>query len=184
MAMQLVIQIFALIILFAFFLFLFFQFYNIMFRGFAPFISTKGKIVKRIVDEMEIDENATVYEFGCGRAGFLRALRKKYQKANLIGVEYSLLPYIVARVQASLCKSGMPEIRILKKNFFKVDIHDADVIYCYLNIKTMTELEHKFKRECRKGAQIISFAFRLPNMEAEKEISVEGIKEKVYFYRV
>jgi tRNA G46 methylase TrmB len=51
---------------------------------------TEGKI-----DEIKIPDGAVVYELGCGRAGFLRALEEKFPQAKYIGVEYSFWPYLL-----------------------------------------------------------------------------------------
>lgn len=156
------------------------QFFNIFFRGFAPFVSTRPKVIKKIIDELAMKEDAVVYELGCGRAGFLRALRKKYPKAKLVGVEYSFWPFVVAEIQNSFTKS---RIDIKKKSMFKVDISGADVIYCYLNAKMMEELAKKFKTECKPGATVISYTFALHGMPSEKVLEI-GKHEKVYFYRI
>jgi len=156
------------------------QFFNIMFRGFAPFISTKPEIIKKIVDEIKIESDAKVYELGCGKAGLLRAVEARYPQAELIGVEYSFWPYLIARMQISLSKS---KIKIIKKNLFKVNLADADLIYCYLNLATMRKLEEKFKQECKSGTSIISYAFALPSLRPEKIVELEN-GEKIYFYRI
>ena len=175
----LIIQTITLLVLLFFLAFFAVQFFNIFFRGYAPFVSTRPKVIKSIIGELAIKEDATVYELGCGRAGFLRALRKKYPKAKLFGVEYSFWPYLVAEMQNSLSKS---KLEIMRKNMFKVDLSGADVIYCYLNAKMMEELAKKFKGECKPGATVISYTFPLHGMPSEKVLEV-GKNEKVYFYR-
>ena len=153
------------------------QFYNILFRGYAPFISSKKEIIKKIISKLELKENGVIYELGCGNAGFLRAARKKFPSAELVGFEYSFLPYVIAQIQNSLSKS---KISIRKKNIFKVDLSQADVLYCYLNVLTMKKLEEKIKTEGKSGLKIISYQFPLPDMKIEEILADE--KGKVYFY--
>ena len=178
--MTIIIQAFFILLLLVFFIFFIIQFFNICFRGFAPFISTRPKVIQKIINELKMEEDSTVYELGCGRAGFLRALRKKYPQAKLIGIEYSFLPYLIGQIQNSLtgCK-----LKILKENFLKADLSEADVIYCYLNQATMKKLAAKFSQECRPGTVIISYLFSLPDRESEKVIEA-GKREKIYFYRI
>ena len=64
------------------------QFFNVIFRGYAPFISSKPEVIKAIMQELKLKEDVIVYELGCGKAGFLRAIEEKYPQAKLIGVEY------------------------------------------------------------------------------------------------
>lgn len=175
--MTLAIQIIIMLLFIIFAVFFMVQFYNIVFRGYAPFISTKKKIIKKIIEKLELKEDGVIYELGCGQAGFLRAARKKFPQAKLVGFEYSFLPYVIAQIQNSLSKS---KISIKKKNIFKVDLSEADVLYCYLNLLTMRKLEDKIKAEGKKGLKIISYQFPLPSLQT-KEILEIG-KDKVYFY--
>ncbi len=170
------------IVIFLFLIIVFFicEFFNIIFRGYAPFISTKSKLIKRIIDGLEYknSENFTVYELGCGQAGFLRAFEKRCPQSKLFGIENLFLPWLIAKIQTSLSKSN---IKIIKKNLFKVDLSEANLIYCYLNQKMIKKLADKFKQECKPGTKIISYAFSLPNQKADKEIELEN-KNKIFFY--
>ena len=165
-------------------LFLFFavQFYNLTFRGFAPFISSRPYVIKAVLKELKLKDEARVYELGSGRAGFLRAIEDNYRTARLVGVEYSLFPFFIAQLQISLAHS---KIKLRRENIFKTDINDANVVYCYLNINTMKQLKEKFERDCRPGTQIVSYMFRVPDWEADKIVEIPERKgEKIYFYKV
>ena len=177
--MSLAIQIIIMLLFIVFAVFFMVQFYNVVFRGYAPFISSKRKIIKKIIAKLELREDGVIYELGCGNAGFLRAARKKFPQAKLTGFEYSFLPYTVAQIQNSLSRS---KIIIKKKNIFKVDLGKPDVLYCYLNLLTMKKLEDKIKAEGKKGLKIISYQFPLPNIKAEEIL--EDRKDKVYFYNL
>jgi hypothetical protein len=155
------------------------QFFNVLFRGQAPFISTNKKIIKKAVEKIQLNVGETVYELGCGRALFLKSLAKKFPAARYRGVEHSLLPYWLAKLQNAVAKS---KIEIIKDNFFKINLSDANLIYCYLNPKMMEELSLKIKSECRPGTKIISYQFSLPGARLEKFIK-DGSK-RIYFYRV
>ena len=159
------------------------QFFYIALGGYAPFFLTKEKVMKKIIDEISFGDDEVVYELGCGNAGFLRAVEKKFPELKkLTGVEWFFFPYLIGSIQTSLKRS---KIKILKKNFFEIDLEDADVVYCFLNKKTMRGLKDKFLRECKKGTQIISYQFTLPEIKPEKVIDLENNeKDKVYFYTI
>ena len=74
------------------------------------------------------------------------------------------------------------KIKIKKKNFFKVSLEDADLIYCYLNVSMMKKLGKKFQTECKKGTKIISLNFPLPDIEEKKLIHVD--KNRLFFYEI
>ncbi len=167
------------LILFLFFLeFFVVQAYNIIFRGYAPFLATKGKVIKRILDELKPDEEASIYELGAGRAGFLRAARKRRPGAKLTGVEYSTTPWLIGQMQNALSGS---RITMLKKNFFQVDLKEADAVYCYLNIDTMKKLEPKFAAELKPGARLISYQFPLRDKTPARKIDM-GDDGRIYVY--
>jgi 16S rRNA A1518/A1519 N6-dimethyltransferase RsmA/KsgA/DIM1 with predicted DNA glycosylase/AP lyase activity len=155
------------------------KFYNIVFRGFAPFVSTRFKAILGILKEMDLNGDEHVYELGAGKAGFLRAVEQKFRNLELTGVEYSWWPYILARIQVILSGS---RIKLVRKNIFKVNLKDADVIYCFLSDTMMKKLEKKIKEECRPNTMVISYNFPFPNIESEKVIK-EG-KDNIYFYRI
>ena len=155
------------------------QFYNIVFRGFAPFISTKFNAILSILKELELTGEENIYELGSGKAGFLREVEQKFNNSNLIGVEYSWWPYFLAQMQIKLSNS---KIKLIRKDIFKVNLKEADVIYCFLSPEMMGKLEKKFRVECRSGTLIISYHFRIPSFEPEKVIKEE--KNNIYFYRI
>jgi len=159
------------------------NFFYIIFQGYAPFIITRDKILNIILNHISFKDSNIIYELGSGKAGFLRAIEKKYpQIKKLIGIEYFFLPYFLSRIQLSLIKSN---IKILNKNIFNTNFAEADVIYCYLNNGMMGKLKEKFRKECKRGAQIISYQFPLPNLTPVKVVDIEDEgKDKVYFYKM
>jgi hypothetical protein len=156
------------------------QFYNILFRGFAPFVSTHPLVVSRVILEARLAPGQQVYELGCGKAGFLVGLEKKFPQAKYAGIEYAFWPWFVAKAQLLLAGS---KIKLIKQNLFNADIADADLIYCYLNPKMMQDLEIKFKKECKPGTQIISYCFPMTEMPPEKTIELED-NTRVYYYTI
>jgi hypothetical protein len=159
------------------------QFFNIIFRGHAPFISTKTNVINKIFSGLDLPKNFSgqVYELGSGKASFLKNFQNNYPEAKLTGVEYSFWPYLISKIQLSL--NPKSKIQIIKKNMFSVDLKNADVIYCFLNIEMMKDLEKKFKAECKPGATIISYCFHLPNIQPVKEIEAEN-KSKIFYYKI
>lgn len=159
------------------------QFFQVALGGYAPIIPTKNKVIKRIIKEMSPKDGCAVYELGCGHAGFLRAAENKFPNIKkLVGAEYFFFPYLIGKIQTSLRKS---KIKIIKKNCLRLNIGEADIIYCFLNKPMMAKLKEKFKKECKAGTQIISYQFSLPDLEPEKIINLENNKkDKVYFYTI
>ena len=84
------------LVVFAFFIIILGEhLYKTIFKGFAPFIITRPKIVKEIIKRLEINNKSIIYELGCGQAGFLKAVGKKYPNSILVGIENSIILYLI-----------------------------------------------------------------------------------------
>jgi len=160
--------------------FLISEFYSILFRGYAPLISTKTDVLKKILEEIQLASGAKVFELGAGSAGFLRAVEKKFPAAVLTGIEHSFWPWLTTKLQLALRHS---KIEMIRSDLFKINLKQADLIYCYLNPKMMQALESKFKAECKPSTQIISHAFPLPTLAPAKVIESDN-HNKIFFYNI
>lgn len=178
--MMYILDIFILVVLILILIIFIIQFFNIAFRSFAPFIPSNRKAKQEAIRKLEMKEDGVLYELGCGDAGLLRIARKKFPKAKLIGIEYFSLPFLIAKIQDALTKS---KLILLKKNFFNVNLSDANAIYCFLNIQQMIKLKPKLEKECKPGTILISYHFTLPDKQYEKVVEIEN-KNKIYFYKL
>lgn len=167
-----------LVILVLIFLGLIWQFIQVVFLKKAPFFLTGRKVFNAIIAELKNESFDQIVELGCADASFLRLLSKKYPQAKCSGVENLWGAYFLARIFCAQYKN----IKIFHKNIEKFDLHQADLIYCFLNVVTMKKLEAKFKNECRPGTKIISYNFPLPSIEPYKIIRVDA--KAVFFYQI
>jgi len=155
------------------------QFYNIIFKGYAPFISTDKTTLNKIISEIKIKEPSIIYELGCGRADFLRSIEKRFAQTKLIGVENLFTLCLINSLKLKLQGS---KIKLLNSDLMAIDLSEADLIYCYLNNVTMANLGEKLKQECRVGTQIISRSFSIPQFEPSKVLVIKN--KKIYFYQL
>ncbi len=134
-------------------------------RG-VPFISSPKKHFDRVLEEANLKPGQKVYDLGCGKAHFLVRASKKFGLRGE-GYEMSLAPYWWGRFNVFVNKA---DVKLHCQNFFKADLHDADLIYCYLFPEVMAKLSPKFKAELKPGAKVISYDFRIPDLTPAKEI--------------
>ena len=150
--------------------------------GGIPFISSNKKDYDAIIRAMDIKPGETVVDLGCGKAHFLIKAAKEKQ-AKGIGYELVLWPYWWARF--NVWKSGAP-VKILRRDFFKADLREADVVFCYLFPETMVKLEAKFQNELKSGSRLVSYSFKLPNRQPDKKIITNDDNTelgRIYLYR-
>ncbi|MEI7452306.1 MAG: rRNA adenine N-6-methyltransferase family protein [Candidatus Falkowbacteria bacterium] len=158
------------------------DFFNIVYRGFAPlfpFFTINTKMTDLILHSVTLKPNVTIFELGAGPAKFLQAAEKIQPQANLIGIEYSLVPYLIGKFLLKKVKSN---IKLIQQNLYKTDISHADLIYCYLIPSMMGKLAEKVKKECRSGTLIISYMFSIPGLELKK--TIQNNNETTYIYEI
>src|SRR6056297_198983 len=74
---------------------------QILINNSAPFFASNKKIINRVIGEIEMQPGMTIYELGCGKARFLKKLRKKYPEQNLklVGIENFIFPLTLLKIQ-------------------------------------------------------------------------------------
>ncbi|MFA6919354.1 MAG: hypothetical protein WC244_04600 [Patescibacteria group bacterium] len=148
----------------------------------VPFVSSHFGDVNEILAVMELVPGQVICDLGCGKAQILIKACKKY-KVKGIGYELSLWPYLWARLNVWL--SGA-DVKIYFANFFQADLSKADMIYCYLFPEIMAKLEHKFQKELKPGAKVVSYGFKMPNMTPDKVVITHADNVelgKIYIYK-
>jgi hypothetical protein len=147
----------------------------------VPFVSFPKKFLVEILEIMAPKENETLIDLGCGDATLLIEAEKRY-KVKGIGYELSPTAFFLSYFNKIFKKS---KIKIFYKNFFKANLKEADLIFCYLFPEIMEKLSEKFKKELKKGTKIFSLSFPLPNWP-NKEIRYldeKNKKWKIYIYQ-
>jgi hypothetical protein len=169
----------------AFFLVLLFvgkQVFNFLLKGFAPFISSRPWVIEQLLQELDKMGFRGVFQaisIGSGRSGLIYALEKKFPKVECIGIDDGLWPTLVSRVQVFLHRS---HIKVMRQDLRHIDVSQADLIYCKLDLPKLREFEKKFKFECKPGAVVLSNGFVVPNMPITRVIDLERRKGRFAFF--
>lgn len=141
----------------------------------APWLPTRKKELKRMIELANIQPGDNVYDLGCGDGRLLVASKKIQPKSNVFGIELSLLPYIISKIRVG----G----KVMFGNFFKKDLSNADVVFVFLMKRIYPELKVKLEKELKPGTRVIVSTWSIDGWEVEKKISgqQEGI---VYLYKM
>lgn len=140
-----------------------------------PFVPSNKKSVKKMIEIADLKKGQKVYDLGCGDARIITEATKKGTTA--IGYELAPLAYILGYLRIKLTNSSG---KILFQDFFKANLKDADVIFCYLTPEPLSKLLPKFQKECKKGTKIISNTFKIKDLEPIQKID----KPKLYIYEI
>lgn len=145
----------------------------------APWVPTFRRDLDRVNKIVNLKPGDTFLEAGCGNARVTIYIAKNNPEANIIGVEYSFLMFVWAKVRSVL--SGLSNLTIRYGDALKVDVSDMDVVYTYGLTDTVNEkLLPKMKQELRPGSRFISYAFTIEGDNVAKDVSETS--SNIYIY--
>lgn len=154
---------------FAFFIF----FLTLTFITGAPFVRSNKQAVDAMIRLAKIKKGTKVYDLGSGDGTLL--FRAAALGATTVGLEIN--PFLVLWTRTKNMLSIRPKkgfnpvnrITVYWKNFWRADLHDADVVFVYLLPWRMEALENLFKKRCKPGTRIVSNSFIFPALKRVDE---------------
>ncbi len=126
----------------------------------APFVPAEPEVVARIIKLAQIKKGQIFYDLGSGDGRLV--IYAAMQGAKAYGVEIDRLRVFYSRLWIKFLGLSQ-KAQIIQKNFFEVDLSEADVVCLFLLQETNQKLKEKIKREVKKGALVISYAFTFEN---------------------
>jgi SAM-dependent methyltransferase len=149
-------------------------------RG-ALYVSTSRIRISAVFQNMDMASGQCLVDLGCGDGRVLRAARRRFP-VRAVGYELNPLAFLRARLQCI----GDEMIEIRRRDFWKADLSEADVLFCYLFPDVMKRLADKLRLELRPGTVVASCNFALPGFEPEKVLRPAGSlhHDPIYIYRI
>lgn len=147
----------------------------------APWVPTKPKQKKQLIEVVNLPRNAVCYDLGCGDGTVLFALARKHPDAKAIGYDISILPLLIGWTRKLLGGKKYKNVSIRFGNLFKKDVSDADLVFVFLLDKSYARLKEKFRRELKDDANIVVEAWPIKNIQPIREIRQEGLLP-IYIY--
>lgn len=125
----------------------------------APYVPLEPEIVQKILAYLELKPGETFYDLGSGDGRIV--IGAATLGANAFGVEIDPLRVWYSRLWIAALMLGK-KAHIIQKDFFSVDLSDADAVSLYLLPMTNDVLTNKLDKELKPDARVISVAFTLP----------------------
>ncbi len=153
------------------------------FRNKVPFVPSPRKVVRKMVDLADARPGEKICDLGSGTGRILFEAARQYPQNMIYGIENSLTLRIVSGFLLVLHPLARKRIKIVNRDFFNVDLHNLDVIFCFLTPEALRILAPKFQA-LKTGSRIIAYMFPLENQENFTEaIEHVGDKDTIYYYK-
>lgn len=129
------------------------------------------------------DLDGVIYELGAGWGGLALALARRYPSHAVVGIEISMIPWIVARMRFAMI--GPANLSLRRRDFFAEPLSDATLVSCYLPPKAAEGLREKLEAELRPGSLVIANTFAIRAWRPLDEVTAPDIyASKVYLYEI
>lgn len=128
------------------------------------FFPTEKVHLEYLKRNFNISNSDVVYDLGCGNGRILKYLIAD-SKARGIGIELSPILYLISKLRLRKFKN----INVVWGDFFKVNLSEASLVYCFLNQKVFKKITPQLKTELKSGTKIISY---ITEAEDLKQVSV------------
>jgi SAM-dependent methyltransferase len=148
----------------------------------APWVPTWKKDLTRILRLANLQPSEKFYDLGCGD-GKVVFYASQNSEAKVIGFEAAWPFFIYAKIKQLIFPR--PNLSILLKNLYKVDLRDADCIYVFGTPKTINQkLEPKLSKELKPGSRVISYAFPFTKWTPELIDKPKPDDIDIYLYQI
>ncbi|MFH1171289.1 MAG: class I SAM-dependent methyltransferase [bacterium] len=147
----------------------------------APWLPTRAKDIRRLLDLAELKPGELLYDLGCGDGRVLMIAAKEYG-ARAVGFEISLLPYLAAKAR-TIFHPSRRNIQIRFEDFYHTSLSQADVVFCFLTPSAMKRLKTKFVQELHPGARVASSTFSFDGLPGAVRVKPEEKTIAVHLYR-
>jgi hypothetical protein len=112
-------------------------------------------------------------DLGCGFAGTLCYLSRRFPESTFVGVETAPLVFIAAWLRSL----PYPNCKIRFKDIWKTSLAPYDFVYCFLSPVPMPELWKKAKLEMKPGTKFMSNTFAIPGVKPDGLIELKDWRD-------
>ena len=145
----------------------------------APWVPSRRDDTQRFLALADIKRGDVVYDLGSGDGRIVFAAAGEGADAH--GYELSLLPYLASQIRR-LWSNDRAHIHIHFKDFWRIDLGRADLVYIFLTPPAYAKLKEKFEQELRPGARVVSYVWPIEGWTPKAVNTKEG-RPKMYLYK-
>jgi SAM-dependent methyltransferase len=146
----------------------------------VPVVRTPEKMLEEIAQLIDAKKGQTIVDAGCGDA---RALLAFCAGRGARGRGYELNgPLKLFAVFRVLFAGQRKSIKIYFGNFFRCELEDVDLVYCFLMPGVMRRVGNKCLEEMRPGSRLVSYLWEVPDWEPTETIYLGARQDPLFIY--
>jgi len=130
-----------------------------------------------LVSKAQLGEGK-LFDLGSGWGDLVLNLAQAFPERDIIGIEYSFLPYWV-----SLWRTRhLERVKIIRGNFFNQSLEDAAAIFCYLMIGPMPKVAKWLDQQLTRQTPVITLAFWFHERKPDIKSLANGPGVALYYW--
>ena len=143
-----------------------------------PPVPTKPERIRKALKLANLHPSEVLYDLGAGDGRVLLIAAREFG-AKAVGIEVGPIQCALIWLRA-LANGFGNQIQIRWENFYKTDLHNADVIFIYATSKEAVKLAPHLEKQLKKGSRVISISADFP----EWEPSAFDERELIFVYEM
>ena len=150
--------------------------------GISPMPSS-GRAIQQVLQFVVPPRPGSIYELGAAWGGLAVPLARAFPDRRIIAYELSTIPWLFLSLRVRV--SGLKNIEVVRRDFFRDDLSKAAIVVCYLHPKSMVRLSTKLRSELTPGTVVVSNTFALPGWAPEQTSQLTDLyRTKIYRFIV
>ena len=146
----------------------------------VPWVPTRDEVIEQLVSIIRPRHGDTVYDVGCGDGRVAVAVAKRHPGARVRCIE--IRDDLADKARANASENGV-EVEVVKADFFKYGLGDADIVYMYLLTSVNQKLRPKLEKELKPGTVVVTLDFPMPEwVEAARIELPRSWQRTLYIY--
>ena len=128
-----------------------------------PPVSTKPERIRKALKLANLQPNETLYDLGAGDGRVLWIAAREFG-AKAVGIEVGPVQCAMIWLRATAGGFGS-QIRVKWANFYKADLHEADVVFVYATSTEVKKLAPHLEQQMKPGTRLVSISADFPEWE-------------------
>jgi hypothetical protein len=128
-----------------------------------PPVSTKPERIRKALKLANLRPDETLYDLGAGDGRVLLLAAREFG-SKAVGIEVGPVQCALIWLRATASGFGS-QIRVKWENFYKAELHEADVVFVYATSTEVRKLAPHLEQQMKQGARLVSISADFPEWE-------------------